>query len=70
MNDFCRDLSRFGIKSKVPDYCIRIECGCGNKIEIPTTWEINMNGIWQFKCKDCGNIINVPDGCLWETEVK
>ena len=53
-----------GIKN---NYLITLNCNkCGNKSKWKNnTWEMNIIGMLQFKCKKCGSIYNAPDG-LWK----
>lgn len=63
--------SKISIEIKAPVAFLEIKCTdeCGNISQwFNDLFEMNIIGMLQFRCKKCGNIINVPD-VLFETKV-
>lgn len=61
MKDLVFDFKKnLGIGTTEPNHQIAIECKCGNKSYVDTNFEINIIGMIQFKCKECGKISDAP----------
>ena len=50
--------NKIGIGITTPEHQINIECKCGNKSYINTNFQINVIGMIQFECNECGKIMD------------
>jgi len=44
-----------------PAYMFQAKCPCGNEYLAPADphWGVRLNGLLQFHCKDCNNVLNI-----------
>jgi hypothetical protein len=52
-------------KIEIPTNDIHVYCDCGENLELKLNgWQLNIVGIFQFKCPKCSKVITTPSNAL------